>query len=51
MEDKDLQNGFKQRVKKLIDMTAQKLWKLFQDGILRACDEVCGRKIIHRGDI
>ena len=35
---------FEKRVKELVSTDAPDLWKTFKDGILRACDEVCGKK-------
>ena len=32
------------RVKKLVSTDAPDLWKTFKDGVLEACDEVCGKK-------
>ena len=44
--DKDVQSNFKQRVGELIK--APHLWKSFQDSILKACDEICGEKLIRK---
>ena len=37
----------KKRLKKvieLVDVGATNLWRNFKDGVLKACDEVCGKK-------
>ena len=35
---------FEKRAQKLVSTDAPDLWKTFKDGILKACDEVCGTK-------
>ena len=35
---------FKIRVKELVSTDAPDLWKTFRDGVLKACDELCGKK-------
>ena len=35
---------FKKVVKELVSTDASDLWKTFKDGVLKACDEVCGKK-------
>ena len=35
--------SFEKRVKELVTTDAPDLWKTFKDGVLKACDEVCGR--------
>ena len=35
---------FGKRVKELISTDALDLWKTFKDDVLKACDEVCGKK-------
>ena len=44
---------FEKRVKELVNADAPDLWKTFKDGVLKACDEVCGKKKSRRdqGDI
>ena len=35
---------FEKRVKELVRTDAPDLWKTFWDGVLKACDELCGKK-------
>ena len=35
---------FEKRVKELVSTDAPNLWKIFKDGVLKACDEVHGKK-------
>ena len=44
---------FEKRVKELVSTDAPDLWKTFKDGVLKACDEVCGKKKSKRdqGDV
>ena len=34
---------FEKRVKELVSTDAPDLWKTFRDGVLKACDELCGK--------
>ena len=44
---------FEKRVKELVSTDVPELWKAFKDGVLKACDEVCGKTKSRRdrGDI
>ena len=44
---------FEKTVKELVSTYAPDLWKTFKDGVLKACDELCGKKKSRRdqGDI
>ena len=35
---------FAKRVKELVNTDAPAFWTTFKDGVLKACDEVCGKK-------
>ena len=35
---------YEKRVKELVSTDAPELWKTFKDEILKACDEMCGKK-------
>ena len=35
---------FKDKVKELVNTEAKDLWSSLKDGILEACEELCGRK-------
>ena len=35
---------FAKKVKELVSTDAPDLWKIFRDGVLKACDELCGKK-------
>ena len=39
---------FEERVIKLVDVGAPNLCRHFKDGVLEACDEVCGKKTKRR---
>ena len=45
--------SFEKTVKELVSTDAPDLWKTFKNGVLKACDEVCGKKKSrrNRGDI
>ena len=44
MKDSKTKCKFVERVKELVNIVAQDLWKSFKEGILQACDEMCGKK-------
>ena len=45
---KTKQVRFEKTVKELVSTDAPDLWKTFKDGVLKACDEVCGKKKFRR---
>ena len=48
LNEKPTREAFEQRVKELVDTEEPDLWKTFKDGVLSACDEVCGKKTSRR---
>ena len=48
LKDIEVRNNFKQRVEEPVDMHSPDLWKTFKDGVLKACDELCGKKMLRR---
>ena len=47
-----IRKRFEEKVTELVDVEAPNLWRHFKDGVLMACDEVCGKKrgSISKGD-
>ena len=43
-KDVKIRKRFKEKVTKLVDVGVPNLWEHFKDGVLKACDEVCGKK-------
>ena len=43
-----LRERHERRVEELVDANAQDLWKSFKDGLLKACDELCGKKLVRQ---
>ena len=35
---------FEEKVIKLVDVGVTSLWRHFKNGVIQACDEVCGKK-------
>ena len=35
---------FKDKVKELVNIEAKDLWGLFKDGVLKACEQLCGKR-------
>jgi len=48
LKDDNMREKFEEKSEELVDVNAKNLWKSFRDGLLQACDEVCGRKIRRR---
>ena len=44
LNDVKTRKRFEEKVIKLVDVGASNLWGHFTDRVLRACDEVCGKK-------
>ena len=40
-----MKTRFQERVKKLVEVDAPNLRNTFKNGMLQACDEVCGKKV------
>ena len=53
LKDVKIRKQFEGKVAKLVDVGASSLWGHFKDGVLEACDEMCGKKRGRRikGDI
>ena len=45
-----LLKGFEEKVMKLVDIGVPNLWGHFKDGVLRACNDMCGKKRRSNGD-
>ena len=43
LKEEETRAKFQERVEELVDMDAPDMWKSFKEGVLRACDEVCGK--------
>ena len=46
MKRHKIRTKFEERVKELVDVEASNLKNLFKDGVLKACDKLCGRRMI-----
>ena len=44
LKEDDTMARFEGRVGELVSADAPDLWKCFKEGVLKACDEVCGKK-------
>ena len=44
LKDVKIRKQFEEKVIELVDVGAPNLWGHFKDGVLMACDEVCGKK-------
>ena len=43
-----MQEKFERRVEELVDVEAAYLWESFRDVVLKACDELCGKKKVKK---
>ena len=43
LKEKDIKEEFEQREVELVDSEAADLWESYKNGILKACDELCGK--------
>ena len=44
LKDVKIRKRFEEKVTKLVDVGVPNLWGHLKDGVLKACDEVCGKK-------
>ena len=44
LKDVKIRKQFEEKVIQLVDVGAPNLWGHFKDGVLKACDEVCGKR-------
>ena len=44
LREREMQEKFERRVEELADVKTTNLWKFFIDGVVKACDELCGKK-------
>ena len=44
LKEEDTRARFEGRVGELVSTDAPDLWKCFKEGVLKACNEVCGKK-------
>ena len=44
LKDLKIRKQFEEKEIKLVDVGVANLWGNFKDGVLKACDEVCGKK-------
>ena len=51
LKDVKIRKCFEEKVTKLVDIGAPNLCGHFKDGVLKACDEVCGKKRWRRSKV
>ena len=44
LKNNETRRKFAERVEELVNVDTSDLWRSFKDGVLRACDEICGKK-------
>ena len=49
LQEKEIKEEFEQRIVELVDAEAVDLWESYKNGVLKACDDLCG-KTKGRGD-
>ena len=48
LKEREMQEKFERRVEELVDVETTNLWESFRDGVLTACDELCGKKKVRK---
>ena len=48
LKERKMQEKFERRVEELVDVETTNLWESFRDGVLTACDELCGKKKVRK---
>ena len=48
LKEREMQEKFERRVEELVDGETTNLWESFRDGVLTACDELCGKKKVRK---
>ena len=51
LKEREMQEKFERRVEELVDVKTKNLWESFRDGVLTACDELCGKKKVRMEEI
>ena len=47
LKEREMQENF-ERVEELVDVETTNLWESFRDGVLTACDELCGKEKVRK---
>ena len=50
MKEDIIRERYKRRVEELVDVNVQNLWKSSKDGLLKACNELRGKKLVMHDD-
>ena len=48
LKEREMQEKFDRRVEELVDVETTNLWESLRDGVLTACDELCGKKKVRK---
>ena len=43
LNEKEIKQKFEERIRKLVDIDSKDLWGSYKNGVLKACDELCGK--------
>ena len=43
LKEKEVKEKFEERIRKLVDIDSKDLWGFYKNGILKVCDELCGK--------
>ena len=43
LQEKEIEEEFERRVVELVDAEAVDLWESYKNGVLKACDDLCGK--------
>ena len=48
LKEREMHENFERKVEELVDVETTNLWESFRDGVLKACDELCGKKKVRK---
>ena len=48
LKEREMQEKFEKRDEELVDVETTNLWESFGDGVLKACDELCGKNKVRK---
>ena len=48
LKEREMQEKLERRVEELVDVETTNLWESSGDGVLKACDELCGKKKVRK---
>ena len=51
LNERKMQEKFEKKVEELVDVETTNLWESFRDGVLKACNGLCGKKKVRKNGV